>query len=72
MNNITNVEFYWDNQPGVDPGWFARAKDEEGDVFMDSMKAWFPVDLDAFGEDDADDVASALAEAFEDAEVVAL
>ena len=51
-NKITCVEFWWDEVSGND-GWYAQAFDKNG-VVADSMKAWFPVDLDDWPDNDED------------------
>lgn len=66
---ITAVTVRWDDQAGVEPGWYAESYAGEL-VAGDSQKIWFPVRVDDFGEDEADDLAEALREAFPQAEIV--
>lgn len=61
----------WDSRVRGQAGWFAeiQTKDENGWVYSDdSMKIWFPVDLDEFTESQKDEVLAALAEEFPGAE----
>ena len=37
-DTITTLYYYWDDQPGVEPGWYVQARDAEGRVRDDSMK----------------------------------
>lgn len=67
---ITRVTYRWDDQPGVEPGWYCESWD--GDRMVDdSQKVWFPVTVDDFGRDQAGELADALREAFPGAEIVA-
>lgn len=65
---ITRVTCRWDDQPGVNPGWYCESHDADGRV-DDSQKVWFPVSVDDYGHDEADDLRAALAEAFPAAEI---
>lgn len=67
------IRLYWDNQAGVEPGWYAEVlgRYEEGDHWehlTDSMKVGFPVDLDEYTEEQEDEVRAALLEEFPGAE----
>ncbi len=66
---ITRVTYRWDDQAGVEPGWYCEsyAGDERVD---DSQKVWFPVAVEDYGRDEADGLTAALAEAFPGAEIV--
>ena len=68
---IAKVEYWWDDQDSSNAGWYARTRDENGDERDDSMKVWFPVEVDEYDEDQGDELAEALQEAFPDAEIVA-
>lgn len=70
MSKIATVEYWWDNQDPSHAGWYARTRYEDGVEGDDSMKIWFPVEVDQFGEDDGDELAEALQEAFPDAEII--
>ena len=61
---IVRVEYYWDAQPGVDAGWYARTVTACGSHADDSQKIWFPVYVDEFTADDESGLRSALAAAF--------
>lgn len=63
------LSYYWDEQFGVKPGWYVELRDAEGTVEDDSMKVWFPVDVDEFTEDQETELVAALREAFPDAEI---
>ncbi len=67
--DITRVTYRWDDQPGVEPGWYCQsfADDELRD---DSQKVWFPVSVDDYGADEAAELVAALQEAFPNAEIV--
>lgn len=65
---ITRVTIRWDDQPGVEAGWYCQSF--EGDSFRDdSQKVWFPVTVDDYGRDEASDLEAALREAFPHAEI---
>jgi hypothetical protein len=67
---ITKVTFRWDDQAGVEPGWYCESWD--GDKMVDdSQKVWFPVPVDDFRHGQADELAAALRDAFPGAEIVA-
>lgn len=66
---IVRVRAYWDAQDSTNAGWYAAAFLADRSEAMDSMKIWWPVDLDEFGEDDDEGVCSALTEAFPGAEI---
>ncbi len=65
---ITRVTYRWDDQPGVEAGWYCESWD--GAVWIDdSQKVWFPVVVDSYDHDRADELEAALREAFPAAEV---
>lgn len=69
--DVTRVTYRWDDQPGVDAGWYCQSF--EGDKFMDdSQKVWFPVSVDHLRRSDVDALVQALQEAFPHAEIVHL
>jgi hypothetical protein len=69
MTDITRVTYRWDDQPGVEAGWYCQSF--AGNEFRDdSQKVWFPVSVDDFGRDEADELVAALSEAFPAAEIV--
>ena len=57
------IGLHWDDQAGVEPGWYAEVYTTEG-VITDSQKVDFPVDVDGFDEDARADLEEALLEAF--------
>lgn len=65
---ITRVSCRWDDQFGVEPGWYAEAWAGESWA-CDSQKLWFPVAVADYGRDQATELEAALAEAFADAEI---
>jgi hypothetical protein len=69
--DITRVTYRWDDQPGVEAGWYAEAWDGDRMVY-DSQKVWFPVVVDGFGHGEADDLEAALQEVFPAAEIECL
>lgn len=68
---VTRVTYRWDDQPGVEPGWYCESFDSGGPR-DDSQKVWFPVRVDDFGESEGPELAGALQAAFPGADVVAL
>jgi hypothetical protein len=60
----------WDAQAGAIPGWYCEHVDDEGHVVGDSAKAWYPVDVDRFGEDQVAELVQALRAAFPWADIV--
>lgn len=65
------VHYWWDSQDPQNAGWYVRVQDETGRTMDDSMKVWFPVDVEEFGEDQAEELAAALREAFPEAKIEA-
>lgn len=63
------IEFYWDTTDPANAGWYAMERSADGEIIDDSMKVWFPVDVDEFGESDGQQLKEALIEAFPDHEV---
>jgi hypothetical protein len=63
------VQYWWDFQDSANPGWYVRVLDEHLNVWDDSMKFWFPVEVDEFGEDQGEELAKALRAAFPKAKV---
>ena len=69
--DVTRVTYRWDVQPGIDAAWYCQSF--EGREFVDdSEKVWFPLSVDNYGEDEADELVEALQEAFPNAEIVHL
>ena len=67
---VTKVSYRWDDQFGVEPGWFVETWD--GCEFADdSQKVWFPVAVDQFDRDQEQDLVAALREAFPGADIEA-
>lgn len=65
---IIKVIAHWDDQDPQNEGWYAMSYDADGER-DDSMKIYFPVNVDDFGPDEADELHDALAEAFPGAEI---
>lgn len=66
--DITRVTYRWDAPHGVEPGWYAESW-ADTEMIDDSQKVWFPVPVDDYGRDEADDLEAALREAFPGAEI---
>jgi hypothetical protein len=64
-----SVHAYWDDQTGVEPGWYYDVRNEEGEVIDDSMKAWCPIDLDLYEKKDGEALIEALSVVYEDHEI---
>ena len=64
----TLIRVRWDTNDPNNEGWYAEVI-ENGRVTDDSMKVWFPVDLDKFGQGQARRVVSELKDEFPDAEI---
>lgn len=65
------VQYWWDSQDPQNTGWYVRVQDERGQTMDDSMKVWFPVEVEEFSEDQAEELAAALREAFPEAKIEA-
>ena len=65
---ITRVTVRWDDQAGVEPGWYCESWSGR-DMIDDSQKIWFPVVVDSFDHDEAEELEAALTEAFPGAEI---
>ena len=65
---VTRVIYRWDDQPGVEPGWYCESYDTDGEMIDDSQKVWWPIDVDNY--ETAEELEQALAAAFPGAEVV--
>ncbi len=61
---METVQFWWDSQDPSNAGWYARVLDESGREIDDSMKRWFPVDVEQFSEYQSAELAESLGEAF--------
>lgn len=71
MKTATKIEYRWDEIDPANPGWYAVSYDASGEVIDDSMKIWWPVDVDEFGADQGDELGAALRKAYPGAEIVA-
>ena len=58
----------WDDQPGVDPGWFVEVR-KNGKYHDDSMKIWFGVEIDDFNKKQKSELEEALLRAYPGARV---
>ena len=68
-NEITRVTYRWDDQPGVEPGWYCESW-AGSRMIDDGQKIWFPVSVDEYTEAERSDLVAALREAFPAAEIV--
>jgi len=66
----TKVQYRWDDQDRANEGWYCETYDDDG-LIDDSMKIWFPIDLDEYDEIDEKELVTALKEEFPGAEVSA-
>ena len=66
-STVARVTYRWDDQSGVEPGWYCQSYDAEGECLADSQKIWWPIEVDDY--ETAEDLAAALAEAFPGAEI---
>lgn len=67
--DITHVTCRWDEQQGVEPGWYCEAYLGDRLIF-DSQKEWFPVaSIDDLGRHEGDDLRLRLQMAFPNAEI---
>ena len=71
MRTAQKLTIYWDTHAPAQPGWYVEARDESGDIVVDSMKIWFPVEVDWYGERDKADLVADLREAYPDATIIA-
>ena len=62
------ITAHWDTQ-GDTYGWYAIREREDGSCIDDSVKVWWPVDLDDYTEDDSAAVESALRTEWPDATI---
>lgn len=67
-NDITRVTVRWDDQSGCEAGWYCETWVGR-EMIDDSQKVWFPVAVDSFGRDEADELEESLREAFPEAEI---
>jgi hypothetical protein len=69
MNNeITHVTVRWDDQAGVEPGWYCESFVGR-ELIDDSQKIWFPVQVDNYSRDEFSGLKQALQEEFPNAEI---
>jgi len=61
---MNKVNFWWDNQEGIEPGWYIEVTDSDLNFITDSMKFDFPVDADEFGEEEGARLFNVLEGAF--------
>jgi hypothetical protein len=71
MAKVVRVDCHWDTD-GDTEGWYCQALRADGTCVEDSMKMWFPVDVDDFNEHQGDKLARALKRAYRGAEIVGL
>lgn len=69
--DVSRVRYWWDDRQGVEAGWYCETYDADGDLRDDSQKVWFPVSVDEFAHNQADELEAALKEAFPGAELEA-
>jgi len=55
----SHVLAHWDPVP-QNPGWYVEVWDQEGRYETDSMKIWFPLDVDEFMRADSLELSEAL------------
>lgn len=67
-DTITRVTYRWDAPAGVEAGWYAESW-AGGEMMDDSQKVWFPVAVDGYDRDQADELEGALRGAFPAAEI---
>ena len=60
---IRTVRYYWDDQTGVDPGWYVETWNTDGRV-DDSQKVWFPVAVEDYSREDRAALHAALLEQY--------
>lgn len=60
----TNIRLFWDDQPGVTPGWYAEIQDQKGQCITDSVKVDFPFDVDDYGLQNEGELKGKLLEHF--------
>lgn len=71
MTTITKVTYRWDDQPGVEAGWYCETYDSDGDFREDSQKVWFPVAADDYSRRQEKGLVEALKAAFPSAQIMA-
>jgi len=69
MKTVQKLTVYWDEQDPAQPGWYVEFRDERGDIIADSMKIWFPLEVDWYGEDQRGELIADLREAYPDATI---
>jgi hypothetical protein len=68
---VAALRYWWDDQDPGNKGWYVEAKDSEGEFLDDSMKVWFPVDVEDFSEDEETKMVEALKAEFPNAAIEA-
>lgn len=68
-NKVARVTYRWDDQPGVEAGWYCETFGPDGRLCDDSWKVWFPVAVDDYREDEAEELVASLQAAFPTAEI---
>lgn len=66
---MKRINVWWCTNDPSNPGWYGEVRNEEGQVIDDTMKIWFPVDVDQFGRQESQKLTDALCEAFPDHEI---
>lgn len=66
---VATLRYWWDTQDPNSKGWYVEAKDSDGEFLDDSMKIWFPVDVDDFDENSEAALIEALMAEFPNAVV---
>jgi len=62
------LTIYWDEQDPAQPGWYVEVR-QGNDIIADSMKIWFPIEVDWYGENDKADLVADLREVYPDATI---
>lgn len=56
---MIELQVSWDSQDKNNEGWFVEVL-EDGEYKDDSMKVWFPVDVDAYDQQQKSELVDAL------------
>lgn len=63
-NTRRNLDAHWSVSDPKNPGWYIEETDENNRYLSDSMKIWFPIDVDQYGEEEGDELLDEMRKVF--------
>ena len=70
MIDAHTLTVYWDSHDRAHPGWYVEVRDGYGDIIVDSLKIWFALEVDWYGENQEVELIADLREAYFGATII--